>query len=173
MNKPRSDAQVVQLGELFPGADVVGIVRREPVLLTYDVPSTLAAKVEVYERALPQVEVLRLLASTPRLLTYDAARVLPEKLAALERLFPGISVPRLVKSVPQLLEYDIDGSIAPKVQALRSIFHPSAAAPPPGPVRRRDREPGGSVRPRAHLGRATDGPAGLAQGGSEPRGEVA
>ena len=124
-----------ELAELFgPKANIVAMVKREPAVLTYNVPLTIAGKVGVYEQALPGVDVRKLLATTPRLLSYNVAKVLPKKLEALNALLPGADVPRLIKNVPQLLEYDVDGNLAPKLQALRALFHPVAAgAPPPAP----------------------------------------
>ena len=51
-------------------ADVVAMLRREPLLLTYDV-STLRAKVDALEADLPQVHVRTLLSENPRLLASD------------------------------------------------------------------------------------------------------
>lgn len=122
-----------ELGELFEGADALAMVRREPALLTYNVRTSLASKVAVYERELPDVDVRKLLAATPRLLSYDVATVVPRKLESLRRLLPGADVPRLVKNVPQLLEYDVDTSLPAKLVALRSLFHPHAAGGPAAP----------------------------------------
>ena len=80
---------------LFEGANAIAMVKREPALLTYNVNSSLAAKVAVFERELPGIDVRKILAATPRLLSYDAERVLPLKLAALHKVFPGADVPRL------------------------------------------------------------------------------